>query len=170
MLRRLRPLLAAALLACSACTPAPDKAALAREVILAIDGEKMLGEMIPQLEQMNSLTMRQVAVQHGFTMDESAQLAKVEPQTTALSTEAIHGLVPEMTKIYVEIYSVEELQAMKAFYTSAEGRSMLAKQPTLKQKLSPKIQDAVLAVQPRIQQLLEKEATRIGAARTAKAG
>lgn len=170
MLRRLRPLLAATLLACTACTPAPDKAALAREVIIAIDGEKMLGEMIPQLEQINAQTVRQVAVQHGFTVDESAQLAKVEPQTTALSTEAIHSLVPEMTKIYIEIYSVEELQAMKAYYTSAEGRAFLAKQPTLKQKLSPKIQDAVLAVQPRIQELIEKEAARIGAARKPKGG
>lgn len=170
MLRSLRPLLAAALLACAACSPAPDKAALAREVIVAIDAEKMLGEMIPQLEQMNALTVRQVAVQHGFTVDESAQLAKVTPQTTALSKEAIHSLVPEMTKIYVEVYSVEELQSMKAFYTSPEGRSMLAKQPALKQKLSPKIQDAVLAVQPRIQELIDKEAARIGAARKQKAG
>ena len=170
MLRRLRPLLAATLLAGSACTPPPDKLVLAQEVITAIDAEKMLDEMVPQLEQMNSQMVRQLAVQNGFTVDEAAELAKIGPKTTAISIEAIRGLLPEMAKIYVNIYSVEELQAMKRFYTSPEGRAMLAKQPALKQQLSPKIQDAVLATQPHIQELIQKEAARIIAARKPKAG
>jgi hypothetical protein len=143
----------------------PEHLALAREVMKAMEAEKILEALQPQLQQLGVQITRQLTAQYGFTAAEAAEITKVQERILALSTDSFRRLVPEMERAYADTYTEAELRAMKTFYSSPEGQAVLKKQPELVKRLGPAMQDAVLAIQPRIQLLIQQEANRIIEAR-----
>lgn len=74
--------------------------------------------------------------------------------TTELTTDMVPRMIEEMTPVYARILTVEELEALVAFYETDIGRSVVAKTTVA----MPEANRAAMSVLP---QMLEKMAARI---------
>ncbi len=72
-----------------------------------------------------------------------------------LSMASAKDLLLMMDVVYADVYSEEELLAMKSFFGSPAGQSMLAKQPQVMAKLMPLMQEMQRDLLPKIKQLVE---------------
>ena len=129
----------------------PAKLALAREVISALQADKMIDGMMGQLKQMAAQTSN---VPASATPEQRAKAEKLQTEIMELSMNSAKKLIGQMDQLYADIYSDADLQAMKAFFTSPEGRSMISKQPQLMQRMMPMMQQMQQELQPQIQSLV----------------
>ncbi len=141
----------------SAPAPAPDaaKLALAHEVIGAMQADRSLEAMTGQIKQM---VAQQTAsfLPAGATEEQKAMVAKLQDEALDLAMEAARGMIQKMDAVYADVYSTEELTAIKTFFTSPEGYSMMAKQPQLMQRMMPLIQQMQSELMPKVTALLQK--------------
>jgi hypothetical protein len=126
---------------------------LAHQVIKAMHADRMFDQMSLQMEKMAAQSMNLNAA--NMTPEQKALATKVSMQVMALSMESAKGLLGKMDVIYAEVYSEAELKAMKAFFESPEGASMLQKQPQIMQKLMPFVQEMQRDLGPKIQKITE---------------
>ncbi len=135
--------------------PAPDEAQLelARQVIKSMHADRMFDQMSAQMQKMAAQTLNLNSA--NMTPQQKAAAEKVSSQVMALSMESAKNLLANMDVIYAEVYSPAELRAMKAFFESPEGVSMLQKQPQIMQKMMPYVQGMQKDLMPKIQKITE---------------
>ncbi|MFT3831545.1 MAG: DUF2059 domain-containing protein [Opitutaceae bacterium] len=143
--------------AASATAPATDpaKLALAHDVIKAMQADRSIDAMTGQIKQM---VAQQTAsyLPADATPEQKAKIAKLQNEALDLAMTAAKGLIGKMDAVYAEVYSAEELAAIKAFFTSPEGQSMLAKQPQLMQRMMPLAQQMQGELMPQLSALMQK--------------
>jgi hypothetical protein len=85
-----------------------------------------------------------------------AKLEAFQTRLTDLVTNAMSwkSLEPDFTKIYMDNYTEDELDAIVTFYKSPAGISMVAKTPVLMQQSMAVSQSRVQQMLPQLQQLL----------------
>ena len=132
----------------------PVRLALADQVIKASHADRMFDQMSAQMQQMAAQGMGLSSPDMTPAKKEAAM--KMMNEVMALSMSSAKSLLDDVDVIYAEVYSEAELKAMLAFFTSAEGRSMLEKQPKVMQHLMPLVQDMQKELMPKIQQIVEK--------------
>jgi hypothetical protein len=71
--------------------------------------------------------------------------------------ETAKGMITNMDQIYADVYSEQELQAMKPS-SPRRRQSMLAKQPKVMEHIMPLVQEMQRDLAPKIQGLLEESA------------
>jgi hypothetical protein len=135
--------------------PAPDdsKLELAREVIKSMHADRMFDQMSGQMQRMAAQAMN--ASGADMTPQQKAAAEKVSSQVMALSMDSAKSLLANMDVIYAQVYSTAELRAMKAFFESPEGMSMLEKQPVIVQKLTPYVLEMQRDLMPKIRKITE---------------
>lgn len=131
----------------------PARLALAREVITAMHADKMFDGMAVQMKQMATQSM---AVPADATPGQRQKFEQFQGKVMDLSMESAKGLIAQMDHIYADVYSEAELQAMKNFFTSPEGQSMLAKQPQVMAHVMPLVQQMQRDLMPKIKQMAEE--------------
>ena len=129
------------------------KLALAREAIAAMQVDKMFDGMAAQMKQMAAQT---AALPPDATPEQRKKAEELQGKIMDLSMDAAKGMIAKMDRIYAAVYSEAELKAMKTFFTSPEGRSMLAKQPQVMAQMMPLVQEMQRDLMPKIQQLVEE--------------
>lgn len=150
--------------------PAPAMVELARKVIKATQMDRMFDQMSAQMQQMAAQSMGLSAPNQTPAQKEAAM--KYMGEVMKLSMDSAKALMADFDLIFAEVYSEAELKAMLAFYESAEGKSMLQKQPQIMQHLMPLIQNMQKDLMPKIQQIAQKakeEAAKAAAAPEAAA-
>ncbi|HVU32149.1 MAG TPA: DUF2059 domain-containing protein [Opitutaceae bacterium] len=75
----------------------------------------------------------------------------------------------DVAKVYSEVFSKQELQALANFYSTPVGQEFSDKQPELSQKINAVIMPRMLAVMPKIQQMGQEFAAQQKAAAAAAA-
>jgi uncharacterized protein len=130
----------------------PAKLALAREVIAALQADKMIDGMMTQMKQM---AMQSTTVPPDATPEQKAKAEKLQNDVMKLTMDAAKKMISQMDQAYAEVYSEADLKAMKTFFTSPEGQSMIAKQPQLMQKMMPMMQKMQQELMPQIQALTQ---------------
>ncbi len=133
----------------------PDAAQLelAQGVIKAMHADRMFDQMAAQMQKMAAQSIQQG--NDKLTPEQRAAAQKLSSQILKVSMDTAKGLLDQMDVIYAEVYSPAELKAMKAFFESPEGVSMLEKQPQIMQKLMPSITQMQKEIGPKIQKLIE---------------
>ena len=126
------------------------KLTLAREVIAALQADKMIEGMLAQLKQIAGQT---AAIPADATPEQRAKAEKLQSEVLELSMAAAKKMIGQMDELYAEVYSEAELRAMKAFFSSDEGRSMLAKQPQVMKRMMPMMQQMQQELMPQVQAL-----------------
>lgn len=129
------------------------KLALAREAIAAMHADKMFDAMAAQLKQMPG---QLAPLPAGATPEQRKKFEEIQAKALDLSMESIKGLMTKMDEVYANVYSEAELQAMKAFFVSPEGQSMLAKQPQVMAQIMPLVQAMQRDLLPKMKQLAEE--------------
>ena len=138
--------------AVAAAQPTPAKVALAREAIAAMQADRMFDAMAAQLKQMYA---QAVPAPANATPEQRQKFEALQTQIAQLTMEAAKGLVAKMDVVYAEVYSEAELNAMKAFFSSPEGQSMLSKQPQIMSRAMPLAQEMQRELGPKIEKLIE---------------
>ena len=134
---------------------APDASQieLAQQVIKSMHADRMFDQMSAQMQK---IAAQATNLNTGaMTPEQKAAAEKVSNQIMALSMEAAKGMLDKLDLVYAEVYSSAELKAMKAFFESPEGVSMLQKQPQIMQKLMPSITSMQKNLMPKIQKIIE---------------
>lgn len=156
-------------------TPAPAvaaptvdaaKLALAREVIAAMQADKMFDGMAAQMKQM---AMQMSPLPADATPEQKARAEKFLGRVMDLSMNSAKAMIAQMDQVYAELFTEGELKAIKAFYFSSEGQSMLAKTPQAMQRLMPSIQAMQRDLMPKLQQLTQEFQAEEAAAKAAAA-
>jgi hypothetical protein len=79
----------------------------------------------------------------------------------------------EFIKVYAEVFTKKELQAMVTFYRSELGQTIINKMPLLQQKLMPVMQQRMLKIIPKLQaqvkQFVAEEKAKVAAKKKAAA-
>jgi len=76
----------------------------------------------------------------------------------------------DVAKVYSEIFSKDELQALSAFYSSPLGQSFAEKQPLVVEKMNELMMPRIMAMMPKVQQMGKEFAAAQKAKREAAAG
>jgi hypothetical protein len=151
----------------TAVAPDPANVELAQQVIKAMHADRMFDQMSAQMQQVAAQSTNLNSA--NLTPQQKALAQKITSQITALSMDAAKGLLSKMDVIYAEVYSEAELKAMKAFFESPEGASMIEKQPQIMQKLMPYAQTMQRDLGPKIQAIIQDARTEESAQATAPA-
>ena len=131
----------------------PAKLALAREVIAVMKADRMFDAMSAQMKQ----SAAQITAVPADASPEVRQKATdLQGKIVELSMTAAKEMVAKMDQVYADVYSESELKAMKAFFSSPEGSSMLAKQPQIMAHVMPLVQDMQRDLLPKIRKLVEE--------------
>ena len=85
------------------------------------------------------------------TPEQKAAAEKVSQKIIENTKIISEKMRPLFVQIYSEVYSDDEIDAMLAFYESATGRAMVAKQPLIMSKV-------MTALMPEIQRLAKENA------------
>lgn len=163
-------LLVLALAAATAAAPAvrADEQArmdLAIELIAQLDMDQLMTSMQGQMEAMI-----------GGQLEQMASCAAMQPALDAYARDAgalisasfsSTDFVPEVARLYVDVFDRDELQGLLDFYRSPLGRKMLAKMPELMQGSMAIAEQQVAAVMPRIEELAQTLGDQLDAVRGA---
>jgi len=156
----LKPLLLAALLA----LPLPalaetreERVAVASEYVeLALQGF----DMPAMIETMYQPILQQVAA-GGQTLSEE-QLAKIRQLYLDTFTEPLTGLMRDQAGIMADMMTLAEITALRDFYATPEGKSVMAKLPQLTAAQQPGIvaliNDNMQALMPQVLAIINGEA------------
>lgn len=142
------------------------KLALAREAIAAMQVDKMFDGMATQMKQ---IATKLAPLTPDATPEQRKKAEELQGKIMDLSMGAAKGMIGKMDQIYADVYSEAELKAMKGFFTSPEGQSMLAKQPQVMAHIMPLVQEMQRDLMPKIQQLVEEAKAEAAKAKAAEA-
>lgn len=141
------------------------KLALAREVITVMKIDRMFDAMTAQIKLMANQSMPLPA---NATPEQKEKFEKFRDKVTDLSMDAAKGMVAQMDHLYADVYSEAELQAMKQFFGSPEGQSMLTKQPQVLAHMMPLMQQMQRDLMPKVQALAKEFEADLKASKTPK--
>jgi hypothetical protein len=144
----------------------PAKLALARQVITAMRADKMFDAMTAQMKQMAGQSM---PIPAEANPEKRQKMEEFKAKVLDMSMESAKGLIAQLDHIYADVYSEAELQAMKGFFSSPEGQSMLAKQPQIMAHVMPLMQQMQRDLLPKIKEMAEQMKAELKTAEAAKA-
>jgi len=130
----------------------PARLALAHEVVVAMRADRMFAPLVGQMKQ----AAQDAAALPANATPVQIKRAQVLTRTlVSLTVDATDGLVAQLDSVYAETFSEAELKAMKSFYGSPEGQSMLAKQPAVLGHLRPLVAAMQHDLAPKFQSLIK---------------
>lgn len=150
----------------------PATLADADAVMTAMNFDVMMEKMLAQSKKAQLGMVDQIMGQ--VTRSETDKQAAMALQTR-LMEELLGVLRPEelkadMAKIYSQLFSKEELNALAAFYTTPIGQKLNERQPEVQEKLNAVIMPRMMAVMPKIKQITQEFAAEQRAKRAAAGG
>lgn len=123
-------------------------------VIRKMNLESMLRKTIEQQKKMGVQMARQMSARAGTEVDEKDLAAFQEKvMGTLFNDETIKAMSDDMTRIYSEVFSKEELQGLSDFYSTSTGIAMVEKTPAVQEKLAQAMMPRMMANMGKVQQL-----------------
>ena len=129
------------------------KLALARDAIAAMQVDAMLQGMAGQIKQM---AMQRAQLPPSATPEQRQRFDTFMGRVTELAMTEVKTMVGKLDVIYADVYSEAELKAITSFFSTPEGKSMLAKQPQVMTRLMPMMQEMQQAMMPKLQKLAQE--------------
>jgi hypothetical protein len=168
MVRSLLLVLAMAVAAAVAPARADDEQVrmdVAIELMAQLDMDQLMSSMKGQIETMISGQLEQMAsceamrpALEAYSRDAGALIAESFSST---------DFMPEVARLYVDVFDRSELEDLLDFYRSPLGRKVLAKMPELMQGSMAIAEQQMAAVMPRIEELALRLGEQVAAARGA---
>jgi hypothetical protein len=127
----------------------------AAAVIDRMHFEEMMTKMLDQQKKAMTTGMaQQMAKQMGDKVDPK-EFGEFQGKVMDVMYEAMNipQMKKEITQIYAETFTKEELTAMSDFYATPAGQSLNDKQPEVQQKMQELLMPRIMAAMPKVQQL-----------------
>lgn len=146
----------------------PDTPQAATGTASAADVDRLLQAMDMKtmmagiLQQMGGAQEKMMADAFGQDLTEAKRKRMQEVMATTNAIMQKHmgwdALEPIVRKVYTQLFSQREVQAMTAFYTSPEGASILRKSPQAMAMTMQEIQPVMLAAMQEVKAVIEQQA------------
>jgi uncharacterized protein len=154
----------------------PATLADAEAVMQKINLDEMLDKVMEQQKKMGAQISKQVVSQLGASAAQSEEAAALQAKVLEVlfPKESVDQMKKDITRIYSEVFTKEELQGLSSFYGTELGRSMIEKQPLVQQKTSeammPMIQKNMGKMKAVIAEFATEAKKRAEAGKTAPGG
>lgn len=142
--------------------PAAAETASAADVdrlLQAIDMQSMMAGM---MQQIGGAQEKMLA--DAFGKDLSAEARKTMQQAMADSNAVVQkhlswsAMEPIVRKVYMQVFSKREVQAMTAFYTTPEGAAILKKSPQAMALTMQEFQPVMVAAMQEVKETIDRRA------------
>ena len=118
--------------------------------------------MAGMMQQMGAAQEKMLADAFGGDLTEEKRKQMQVAMATSNAVIQKHlswdALEPIVRKVYTQVFSAREVQAMTAFYTSPEGASILKKSPQAMALTMQEIQPVMLAAMQEVKAAIEQQA------------
>jgi len=153
-----------AALAQTAAQPPAAESASAADVDRLLQAMDMKTMMAGMMQQMQGAQEKMLADAFGADLDEAKRARMQEAMATSSTIIQKHlsweALEPVVRKVYMQVFSKREVQAMTAFYASPEGASILKKSPQAMGLTMQEIQPAMQAAMQEVKTAIEQKAAK----------
>lgn len=152
-----------AILACGAPLLAFADEATARpdidELFTVMRVEQNIQVAMNQVKQMLPKMAADAAKQSSATPADTAQVERAQKKALEVVEKEFSWaeLKPDLTKVYAETFTPEEIKSITAFYKSPAGQNFLNKQPELMQKTMTVMQAKMMQLTPKLQAAIQSE-------------
>ncbi|ODU43831.1 MAG: hypothetical protein ABS98_13535 [Lysobacteraceae bacterium SCN 69-48] len=130
-------------------------------LLQAMDMQSMMAGM---QQQMQGAQQKMLTDAFGADLDAAARARMQEAMATSNAIIQRHlsweALAPVVRKVYAQVFSKREVQAMTAFYSSPEGASILKKSPQAMGLTMQEIQPAMQAAMQEVKAAIEQQAAK----------
>jgi hypothetical protein len=135
--------------------PIPATIADAEAVLNKMHFEEMMERALAQQKKMMAGQFQQLAARMTAQGVDPAEAAEFQRKLSdeVLTVLDAKRLKTDVTKIYSEVFTKQELDQLGAFFTTPLGEMLSAKQPEVQEKLGTVIQGRMAEVMPRVQQM-----------------
>lgn len=135
--------------------PIPATIADAEAVLNKMHLEEMMERSLAQQKKLVAGQFKQLATRMAAQGVAPADAADFEKRITdevfaVLDPKKLKG---DVTKVYSEVFTKQELEQIGAFYATPLGELLSAKQPLVQERLGAVVQGRMAEVMPRVQQL-----------------
>jgi len=126
---------------------AGDKENLAEEIMKLTNMQKMMDQTKVQIQQMQIRVMQQLEVSE----KDKKGVAEFQNKINEMIFNELtwDNIKSEYIKLFVDVYTIDELKGLVQFYKSPAGQSLIKKQPIIMQK-------SMMISQSKIQKLIPK--------------
>jgi hypothetical protein len=133
---------------------ADEKTDLAEKIISLTNMNRMLEQTKEQVLQMESQMMDQFDI----PADQKAAAAAFRKKLTEKTFEimSFDNMHDEYAALFAEVFTLDELKGLVAFYESPVGRSMIEKQPVIIQRAMQITQKRMAVLVPEIQKMAKE--------------
>lgn len=129
----------------------------ANEVMNQLRFEQMMGKLIDQQKKAMNAAAKQMLGPLGADIPQKDAEELQTKLTDALWAELKpEDLKRDMTKMYAELFSRDQLRAMSDFYGTNAGQALIEKEPEMQQRMMDVIMPRMMAAVPRIQQIQQE--------------
>jgi len=137
--------------------PTPATLADAEATLKAMNFERMMERILAGATKNQGKMVEQMMAglkQPGVDMN---AVVAIQKKVMDEMMAAIGGpeLTKDMTRIYSEVFTKEELQGLAAFYSTPLGQSLNDKTPEVQEKMSAAMMPRMMAVMPKVQQIMK---------------
>lgn len=132
----------------------PATLADAEDVMRRMNLDQMIDRIMEQQKKMGVQMSKQMVSRMGASAAQSEEMAALQAKVleALFPKESVDQMKKDITRIYSEVFTKEELQGLSGFYGTELGKSMVEKQPLIQQKTTE-------AMMPMIQQNMTKVQT-----------
>jgi uncharacterized protein len=117
--------------------------------------EEMIGRILDQQKNAMGKMVDQMAARMNIPATDRDDVLAFQKKVMneVMSSLNVDQMKTDMTRIYSEVFSKEELTDMAAFYSTPLGETITSKQPAVQQKLQEAMMPRMAEMMPKIQQL-----------------
>ena len=133
----------------------PATLADAEAVLNKMHFEEMMERAMDRQKKMIASQFQKMSSQMAAGGADPVEVAAFQKKITDEVFSVLDGktLKGDVSKIYSEVFSKQELEQISAFYSTPLGEMLNAKQPEVQDKLGAIIQGRMMEVMPRVQQM-----------------
>ena len=138
-------------------TPVRGTLADAEAVLNAMNYEQMMEKtMASARRQQGTMVDRMMGQMLPAGADRDAAVAfQKRMMDEIMSAKNFSEMKGEMTKVYSEVFTKDQLAALGSFYQSPAGQALSDKQPEIAEKMSALMMPRMMAMMPKIQQMVK---------------
>ena len=150
----------------------PATIADAEVVLNKMHFEEMMERAMQGQKKMLASQFQRMGAQMGAQGADPAEVAAFQKKITdeVFSVLDAKTLKNDVTKIYAEVFTKEELEQISAFYSTPVGEMLNRKQPDVQEKLGAIVQGRMMEVMPRVQKMGQEFAAQQKAKKAAAGG
>jgi len=126
--------------------------ALARDIMKLSEMPKLMDSIMAPIKQMSGAMLPA-----DLPAEEKAKIEKMQEKMIEIMKPEMEKFIKNMEPIYAEVFTIDELKAMKAFHESPAGRALIEKQPLLMEKMMPAMMEMQKSLMPKFMTLATEE-------------